>query len=296
MLTDFDIYGSAVRIVNRRDDVIKFPNGYKDQVKSLNFNQTGIVATAESDGVLAGGGELMIEESDDLKSIILYNHNAYQLNADSLNPLAGKGDVLLVQNDPKPKSRNLIVGAYGGTLYARRLNETEEHADVVVLTGHLTNPYDLPEPIIAPKHKIELKKIVGVIFLPNVMPRIANLQEVSEIESFELIKNHLNGVNLLQVKGRSMEPIALDGQYLITRREDVEKGSLWRLNGQLVIASDDSDIIYFKRLRLKKDLLVLESVNSSSTTSSEILSLSEGTMFPRLTNLESLVGVLFDHP
>jgi len=296
LAADYDAYGSVTRLVDWRDNVISLPSGHNDEVKLLDFATTGIAAAAESDGLVVGDGHILIQEWDETKSITLFNHSAYLLNAGTLDPVAGIGDEILVQNFGVPSPRNLVVCVYGEKLYARRLNETEDHTEIVTLTGQATDPYSLPEPVIAPKDKIEINKIVGTVFLPATTPSNPDENEVTEIENFSIVQNCLTDVKLLQVKGRSMEPIALEGQFVMTRDEAVNLVSVQKLNGQLVIAVDDSGRVYFKRLRHHGELVVLESANSSQSTSSEILSLSEGSKYPHLTGLRSVVGVLFDPP
>lgn len=296
LTADYDAYGSVTRLVDWRENAISFPDGHKHHVKALDFATTGIAAAAESDGLVAGDGQISIQEWDETQPITLFNHSAYRLNAGTLDPVAGMGDVILVQNFGMPGPRNLVVAVYGDRLYARRLNETEDHTEIVTLTGQSTDPYSLPEPVVAPKDKIELNKIVGTVFLPSTTFSHEDGNEVSEIDNFQFVQDRLTGVKLLEVKGRSMEPIALDGQYVMTRDETIELSTIKKLNGELVIAFDDDGGAYFKRLRHHGNLVVLESANSNQSTSSEILSLKEGAQFPVLTGVRSVVGVLFDPP
>ena len=296
MVADYDAYGSVTRLIDWRESVIDFPNGNEEQVGTLKFHRTEYAAAAESDGIGVGSGQIAIQESDDQLPVSLFKHSAYRLNVSTLSPVAEMGDVILVQNFKKPVSGNLVVGIYGDMLYARRLNETKDDSEFVVLTGQAIDPYSIPEPIVAPKDKTDLRKIIGTVFLRDIILPHSNGHEISEIDTFGLIEDRLRNVKLLQVKGRSMEPIALDEQYLITKDENLELPTVKKLNGHLVIASDDEDRIYFKRLRLHNGLIVLESTNSSWSTSSEILSFSEGAEFPKLTSLRSVVGVLFDLP
>lgn len=296
LAADYDAYGSVTRLVDWRENVIPFPTGHKEEVKALDFATTGIAAAAESDGLIVGDGQISIQEWDDTQPITLFNHSAYRLNAGTLDPVAVIGDVILVQNFGTPGPRNLVVGVYGDKLYARRLNETEDHTEIVTLTGQATDPYSLPEPVIAPKDKIELNKIVGTVFLSDTTPAHADGNEVSKIDIFQPVQDRLTGIKLLQVKGRSMEPIALEGQYVMTRDETVDLTSIQKLNGHLVIAFSDSGGIFFKRLRHHGELVVLESANASASTSSEILSLADGSPYPKLIGLRSVVGVLFDPP
>ena len=127
-------------------------------------------------------------------------------------------------------------------------------------------------------------------------PPLDDGQEVTAIKDFSLIASRLKNIELLKVEGRSMEPIALDGQHVMTVAETLDLQTLERLNGELVIAVDEDAGVYFKRLRLHDKCVVLESANSSATTSSEILSLDDSGSFKKLTSLKSVVGVLFDLP
>ena len=92
-----------------------------------------------------------------------------------------------------------------------------------------------------------------------------------------------------------MEPIALDGQYVITRMMTISEATLRGSEGRLVIAIDENGAKYFKRLRRRDDLIILESANSDGSTSSELLSLS-GSGYPKLTDLLAVAGVLFEEP
>lgn len=91
-------------------------------------------------------------------------------------------------------------------------------------------------------------------------------------------------------------PVALSGQHVMTAAQTLDLQTLKRLNGELVIAVDEDAGVYFKRLRLHQKCVVLESANSSSSTSSEILSLEDKGTYKKLTSLKSVVGGLFDLP
>ncbi len=297
LASDYDAYKGVPFLFAWNDNVATFPNGHKDKIKAFSFEMTSVAAAAESDGRV-GDGNIMLEPSESGNPVILYNHSAYRLNAGTLDPVAGIGDVVLVRNFGAPRPRNLTVVAFGDQLYARRLNEAADHPDVVIFTGQGADPYSLPEPVIAVKDKVTPKKIVGTVFAPRNLPppKGENDHEVSMIEDFSVIESRLKNVKLFEVKGRSMEPIALEGQYVMTLEETLDESVLQRLHGGLVIAADHNGSVYFKRLRRHGELVVLESANSNSTTSSEILSLDTDAPYPQLQSLMSVVGVLFDLP
>lgn len=93
----------------------------------------------------------------------------------------------------------------------------------------------------------------------------------------------------------SAEPIALEGQHLITRERPVKGTNLQVLEGRLVVAVDESGARYFKRLRCRSDIVVLESLNPDGVASSELLSW-DGKNYPRITEAVEVVGVLFELP
>ena len=64
----------------------------------------------------------------------------------------------------------------------------------------------------------------------------------------------------------------------------------------LVIAFDENGARYFKRLRRHGSIIVLESLNPDGTTPAELLSLDGANELPKLTELFSVAGVLFDLP
>jgi hypothetical protein len=108
---------------------------------------------------------------------------------------------------------------YGDHLLARRYNESDIHPDMAVLTGQTLEPHDLPQPVLAPKEKLVRRKIVGTIFAGHAAPPPATApsREFAPVPNFALVQSLLRDARLLEVKGRSAEPIALDGQFLITR-------------------------------------------------------------------------------
>ena len=296
LLADYEAYGGASFLFAWQDNVAAFPRGHQDKIKALRFKTTGIAAAALSDGRV-GDGQISLDPLPETTTVTLGKHSAYRLNIGSIDPVAGIGDVVLVQEFGHPRSSNLVVAAFGDRLYARRMTESLDHEDLIILTGQSTDPYVLPEPVIALKGKVKVNKIIGTVFASRVLPPpAASADEVIALGEFAPLQTILNDVDLFQVKGRSMEPIALEGQYVMTRNETLDGATLTRLDGELVIAVDENDEVYFKRLRQHGELVVLESANSGVTTSSELLSLKEGASYPKLTALRSVTGVLFDLP
>ena len=291
---DYDAYGGDSRLYNYPDAVIQFPQRADNSLARANLLKTGIAAAATSDG-LVGDGTISIEEWEHTDTVNLYNHDAYIVNASTLEPVATVGDVVLVMNYREPGARNLVVAAHGDRFLARRLNLPDDHPGLAVLTGQSTNPYVLPSPIISPVDKLRMRRIVGTVFGAGGASLRKDSGDVIPVDDPTTIVRILEGSRLFQVSGRSMEPIALENQLVITRTEKVDERTLAGLEGSLVIAIDEDGGKYFKRIRRRGDLIILESANSDMSTSSEILSLNGG-HHPALAQLLAVVGILFEEP
>lgn len=72
--------------------------------------------------------------------------------------------------------------------------------------------------------------------------------------------------------------------------------TLSKMDGRLVVAVDDGGARYFKRLRRRGALVVLESLNPDGTAPAEVLSLEGELGLPRLSGLLEVVGILFELP
>ncbi len=291
---DYDAYAGDPRLYAYPDTVVEFPTSRSSMLAQATLLKTGIAAAATSDGYI-GDGTISIEEWENADPLKLHNHDAYRVTASTLEPVVTIGDVLLVKNYGDANARNLIVAAYGDGFVARRLNLSDDQPEIAVLTGQSTNPYMLPQPIISPADKLRMRKVVGTVFMSDARPLPQTVGEVVPIHDPSTVASILEGAKLFQVSGQSMEPIALEEQFVITRLETIDERTLARLEGALVIAVDENGAKYFKRLRRRDDLISLESANSDARTPSELLSL-QGHGRPGLANLFSVAGVLFEEP
>ena len=295
LAVDHDAYGGDPRIYSWTETTASFPPSQAERLKTISFLHTGVVVAAATDGRIGDGLITLLDLQGDDAKTILHNHDAYRVTARTLTPVADVGDVVLVRNFGPPTARNLVVAPYGDALLARRLNDADAHPDLYILTGQATDPYALPEAVIALKSQLEPRKIVGTVFLGDVnSPPAGSTNEVEPLEDLSLLEAHLKDAHLLRVQGHSMEPVALDGQFVIIRRETCDVGTILKLDGRLVIAIDDSGGTYFKRFRPKRDIAILESVSSDGATSSEVLSLRPDGNYPVLTELFAVLGVLFE--
>jgi hypothetical protein len=294
---EYEAYAGEPRLFPWMDSVVPIPPGHAASLKTLILVHTGIAAAAKSDG-RAGDGLITLEELKQAAKITLHNHDAYQLAAGTLDPVAAIGDIIIVSNYAQVHPRNLVVAAFGDQLLARRYNETENHPHIAILTGQATDPYALVQPVIAPLEKIAPRKIVGTLFASSKLttPIKDEDAEFVTLSDLTVVNTLLQGAKLFKVIGRSAEPIALDGQFIMTQYVPMTATALGEMDGHLVIAVDESGARYFKRLRKHSLVVVLESLNPDGTAPAEILSLDGDLGLPRLTGILKVVGVLFELP
>ena len=211
--------------------------------------------------------------------------------------MASVGDLIIVSNYATINPRNLVVAISGSTLLARRLNKPENHSEIVVLTGQAVDPYALPQPVIV-QPDTEFRKIVGTLFTSHLLPAplIDPEREFVAVPDPNVLDKILNGARLFKVEGRSAEPIALGGQFLITRDRPVKAEAIASLDGRLVVGIDEHGARYFKRLRYHEKIVVMESLNPDRFTAAELLSLDGSHSLPKITEALEVVGVLFELP
>ena len=130
--------------------------------------------------------------------------------------------------------------------------------------------------------------------LPNP-PKDEDAEFVA-LSDLTVVNTLLEHAKLFKVSGRSAEPIALDGQFIVTRPVTLTPPSLRVMDGHLVIAVDDSGARYFKRFRRHGAIVVLESLNPDGTAPAEILSLEGELGLPYLAGMLEVVGVMFELP
>jgi SOS-response transcriptional repressor LexA len=234
---------------------------------------------------------------NEIHALVLPNHDVFQLAAGTLDPVAGIGDLIIVSNYAKINPRNLVVAVAGSSLLARRLNKPENHSEIVVLTGQAVDPSALPQPVIV-QPDTNFRKIVGTLFTSHLLPAppIDPEREFVAVSDPSILEKTMKGARLFRVEGRSAEPIALEGQFLLTRDKPMKADAIASLDGRLVVGIDEEGTRYFKRLRCHQKIVVLESLNPDGLTASEVLSLDGSHSLPRITEALEVVGVLFELP
>ena len=206
--------------------------------------------------------------------------------------------MLLVKEPGEPPAKSLVVALCGDRILARRFDIAENHSDVAVLTAQAINPRQIAPPVIAHKATFTLHKIIGVIYEEKAWcaPALTEM-EVCECAGESLLPSlAAKSLGLVEVVGQSAEPHALNGQYLIVRKEITVEEALKTLDGKPIIACDTDDNRYFKRLRITAiDQIVLESLDSGGYYGPVVLS-PPGKGKNCLVRVWPVVGVLFELP
>lgn len=140
-----------------------------------------------------------------------------------------------------------------------------------------------------------LKKIVGTLFSPKRLSLALGGNEIEAVANPEDYARLLKEGRLFKVNGRSAEPIALDGQYLIAGTDAIEPSRLKQFDGRPVIAFDVDGASYFKRLRCaRQSIFILESLNLDGTTPAELMSIDGREGIAQVKDVIPVFGVLFE--
>jgi hypothetical protein len=292
---DYQLIHGDLRALHAAEPNCELPEGYTDKVKSLRFQLVGRAA-ALTGGVTADG-RVELDFSNAVTSpLVLGRHFAFRLNAHTLEPVARKGDILLVKEMGEPSSRSLVVARYEDRVVARRFELADSYSDIAVLTAQAVNPRQIAPPIVVKKATLELHKVIGVLFDYGTIPA-AGEGEVCDCGGESVIQRYATEVKgAVDVVGDSAEPIALKGQMLLIGSPISAEDALNRLDGRPVIAGDMADGRYFKRLRRGEgDIVVLESMEISGDFAPVVLTHRTGAATD-LKDVWPVYGVLFEQP
>jgi hypothetical protein len=279
--------------------LVTLPEGYKHLVRALPLKLLGRAAALTDGQVADGRFDLDEFELTNHKGVILWQHVAFRLTAQTLEPVARPGDLLLVLDPSEPSDKSLVVACHQSRILARRFEVAENLTDVAVLTAHAINPRQIAPPVVAQRATLTMRKIVGVLYDEWASRSGTKLSEDeivgcgSESAFSSLIADTLG---LVEVLGRSAEPHALDHQYLIVRNAITGAEALRTLEGRPVIVGDTEGNRYFKRLRANTgDRVVLESLDSGGEYGPIVLSLPGGSG-NCVERAWPVAGVLFELP
>ena len=292
---DHQLIHGGLRALHAAEPNCELPEGYTDKIKGVRFQLLGRAAALTS-GMTADGRVDLDFSNASTRPAVFGHHFAFRLNAPTLEPVARKGDILLVRETGVPSSRSLVVARCENRVVARRFEIADNHSDIAVLTAQAINPRQIAPPIVVKKATLELHKVIGVLFdHGSTLP--AGEGEVCDCGGEAVIQRYAAEVRgLVEVVGNSAEPIALNGQMLLIGAPISAEDALSRLDGRPVIAGDMSDDRYFKRLRRGEgDTVVLESLEISGDFSPVILTHRRGAVTD-LKEVWPVHGVLFEWP
>lgn len=198
---------------------VVLPEGYQEKIRTIPLNVIGRAA-ALTDGRVADGNIGMDEfSSSERLPITLGKHSAYRLVAQTMEPVARPGDILITRDYGDISNKSLVIAIGEDRILARRFEITENHSDVAVLTAQAINPREIAPPVVIPRGSLTLHKVIGVLFATDTFS--LGREEADEVcdcggeAALKYITS--NTLGLVEVEGRSAEPVALDQQYIIVK-------------------------------------------------------------------------------
>ncbi len=156
----FLIHG-GLRALHAAEPDCALPEGYTAKVKCLRFQMLGRAA-ALSGGLTADGRVDLDFRATDASPLVFGRHFAFRLVAPTLEPVARRGDILLVSEMGEPSPKSLVVARCEHRVVARRFEIAENHSDIAVLTAHAINPRQIAQPVVVKRTTLKLHKIVGI--------------------------------------------------------------------------------------------------------------------------------------
>ena len=254
--------------------------------------------SAYSDGRAASA--IRIDSLASVYTLDLNSLGAYRLEKDTLSPVARIGDILLTRIDDRCRVANLIVEDRGTYRVVRRWHEDENARALAVLAASSSNPREVPSAVISRAKGANRRKIVGVLFAADQLQPGEVIDPNAEATALEansrMVAALISDTDAFEIQGGSAEPIALENQYLLAKpaKTDLAMG-VRDLDGKPVIAEDNEDCAFFKRLRVLDDhSVLLESLDKTGAEGLIRLSTIPEASDPTLTKIREVVGVIFD--
>jgi hypothetical protein len=165
-----------------------------------------------------------------------------------------------------------------------------------VLVANSVNPREIRQPILVQDLKERFRKVVGIVYRGGwTIPLAAEDEAVPLIETQLLESAIAQSEGLVRVVGESAEPIALNGQYLISAPPIRNLRDLELHNGRPIVITMNGRTL-FKRLRLTKGQgpIVLESLDAAGRYVPVVISAEEAHRLGDLLVFRPVLGVLFD--
>jgi hypothetical protein len=292
---DYFVLHGGLRALHAAEPGCTLPEGYTAKVKSLRLKMLGRAAALTGGRVAVGCVDLDFSATNPHR-LVLGRHFAFRLCAPTLEPVARKGDILLVCEIGEPLPKALVVARCENRVVARRFEIADNHSDIAVLTAHAINPREIAQPIVIKKSTLQLHKIIGILF-DHGRTFISFDGEVTECGGETVLHQYATKVKgLVEVVGNSAEPVALDGQMLMIGDRVSADEALSQFDGLPVIAGDGYDNRYFKRLRRgESNTVVLESLEISGDFAPVLLTHQTG-QATDIKEIWPVFGVLFEQP
>lgn len=275
---------------------VELPEGYQSALRSHKLKILGR-ASALSDGRVSDGAIAYAEiDPSGASPQVLGKHLAYRLVAQTLEPVATQGDLLLVRELGVPEPKSLVIAIAEDRILARRFDLSDTDGEVAVLTAQATDPLQIAAPVVAHVGSLKLHKIVGVLF-DEYQPRpMGHADEIMSCESEAAVSALLPAaIGLVEVVGHSAQPLALNGQFLVLLPPVSSIAELRHLDGKPVIAMDSDGAQFFKRLRVvSPTMVILESLDAGGLYPPHVLTISDGGAAVSLTKVWPVCGVIFE--
>lgn len=288
-------HGGASRL-QLSSATVDLPEGYQSELRSHHLQILGR-ASALSDGRVSDGAVTYAEvDPSGISPHTLGKHLAYRLSAQTLEPVATQGDLLLVKELGTPEPKSLVIAIAEDRILARRFDLSDTDGDVAVLTAQAMDPLRIAAPVVAHVGSLKLYKIIGVLF-DEYQPRpVGHADEIISCESEAAISALLPAaIGLVEVVGHSAQPLALNGQFLVLLPPVSSIAELTRLDGKPVIAMDSDGAQFFKRLRLMSPtMVILESLDAGGLYPPHVLAISDGHAALSLKKVWPVCGVIFE--
>lgn len=164
----------------------------------------------------------------------------------------------------------------------------------VALVASSSNPKDIEKSIVVAASSENFKKVVGIIYRAGWEVPASSDNEVAEFTAHGKVQSVLKeSEGLVRVVGQSAEPVALDGQYLILGKPVFGRNDLEQYNDKPVVVEHNGSAV-FKRLRLTKDAMVLESLDINGRFPPIVYAVSE--LDESKASVRPVLGVLFHAP
>ena len=135
----------------------------------------------------------------------------YFVRNENLGFAAPSGSIVVVECDPKPgNDRNLVIALKGDRVYARRLLRATTNNSSIALSAQTADPRKSPPTILADPSKIQIHRILGVLF-DDISPP-SSKEEAVLIDDAPCLKRVETAY---LVRDESALPLALPGQLVL---------------------------------------------------------------------------------